>query len=274
MEQLKRTPELADWELYQKRMIEFQIRPNFWCSYHYVKASGWAFYETEGWIGYCDVDDPSVSLLPPIPKPGILVFPSSINEIWADFGDNPYLNELYSLAGLSPSFMDFEYLYLSNDFKDMSGGKWATFRKNVKKWPKLDGEQRNASAIYRPILDTSGIIPLLIQWLTPKGEEEVVWDSETLTRYVIEIDNKWGLYRDDELIGFNGWDSNDIQLNYRYCFCVNEPFLSDYMRWLFYSSLGEYIWINDGGILDRPSLEFFKDRLNPFMKRKIMTWLR
>jgi len=57
---------------------------------------------------------------------------------------------------------------------------------------------------------------------------------------------------------------------YRYCIAdPDEPFLDEFMRLLFYQRNAAGKLVIDGGVLGRPGLERFKDKLNPVKKRPV-----
>jgi hypothetical protein len=78
-----------------------------------------------------------------------------------------------------------------------------------------------------------------------------------------------------KVLGINIWDLNDTYINYRYCFCSNEPFLSEYMRLLFYTDpeiLSTGKLVNDGGCLGNDNLKAFKKKLNPISVREVSSY--
>ena len=83
-----------------------------------------------------------------------------------------------------------------------------------------------------------------------------------------------------EIVGVNIWDENWMNVNFRYSIVRPEPFLADYMRLLFYTDrrmlarAQNGIYVNDGGVLDRPSLKQYKDKLNPLRVREVRSWSR
>ena len=89
---------------------------------------------------------------------------------------------------------------------------------------------------------------------------------------------KKGLYKGEKLVALNIWDENYKYVNYRFCFVDHsEPFLDEFVRYLFYTDLwilSKNKLVNDGGVLGRPGLEKFKDRLHPFRKRKVYSYIK
>ena len=53
-------------------------------------------------------------------------------KIWSDF-DNLQLG---GINDRKSQFLDWEYIFDPNSFKDLSGKKWEVFRKNIRKWPR------------------------------------------------------------------------------------------------------------------------------------------
>ena len=79
------------------------------------------------------------------------------------------------------------------------------------------------------------------------------------------------------VLGLVGWDRNYEYTNFRYVLSrPGEAFLDEYARLLFYtdSEIHRGLLVNDGGTLDNPNLERFKDKLNPISKRRVKTWRR
>ncbi len=88
-----------------------------------------------------------------------------------------------------------------------------------------------------------------------------------MVKYVLEGENRWGLFANGNLVGMNIWDENYRFINYRYCIDDGAPDLNRYLRLKFYThdiiiSKGKYI--NDGGSLGDEGLREFKMRLNPY----------
>jgi hypothetical protein len=157
--------------------------------------------------------------------------------------------------------LDDQFIYSPTHFLQMLGSQWAVFRKNVRKF-----DARHLGRwVYQPVdskgLDQS-IEELLIDWC---GDKEM-YDTETLINYAYYGENRWGLFYNDKLIGMNIFDENYRFINYRYCIDNGEPFLNEWVRFLFYTSpivLSKNKEVNDGGSLDSENLRKFKLKLNP-----------
>ncbi|MBW1737768.1 MAG: hypothetical protein JRJ69_09475 [Deltaproteobacteria bacterium] len=238
-----------------------KISPNFWCSSEYFEKANFRI-EIEGkWIEVWEGDQlifPAVSDRYPFQK-------EVIGEVsWSDF------EESFFFVG-HRVFLDYEYIYDPNSFLDLSGGKWKVFRKNLKKWPSL-----NPGWKYERLSGGSEeIFEVALDWAESLGEENI-HDHELLLKYLEFGENKKGI-RDGKgiLRAVNIWDSNWKYINFRYCLCKSEPFLSEFARYLFYTDpeiLERGKKVNDGGTLGRDSLKRFKDKLNPYRVRKVFSW--
>lgn len=236
---------------YLLKMEWFKLRPTFWTSEAYLTCVPVTSFRFNGsnWLE----DKEGVCLFPPITDQGKydLSVPS-----WAIPSDQ--FREDFS-------FLDWEYIYCPENFLDLSGSKWEVFRKNSRKWVKS-----NPYWTYCSLKDWGkSSESLLIKWLENKIEEKI-HDGEVMLEYLSQGNGQiFGLWDKDRLVGFNCWDLNYRWVNFRYSFAdPGEPWLSEFLRLLFYQS--QYAKeVNDGGILDNPSLERFKDKLHPVEKNKI-----
>lgn len=248
-------------EKYFKAAKKMGIIPNFWLTKEYLNIQDIEIKQVDGLIW---IQEGEWAIFPPLPENPenqyniIKKYP--IMDIWSDFTN-------YSL-GEPIEFLDWEYVYQSNNFKKMEGKKWGTFRKNIKKWP---GKNKNWEYNMESPT-TQQINRLLINWLEGKNEEEI-HDYESMLWFLHNGKNRSFLYCKGKLVGINVWDFNK-QLNekyimYRYCVTEpEEPFLNEFVRYLFYMGLKDSLVI-DGGSLGNPGLERFKDKLNPVLKREI-----
>ena len=241
------------------------LLPNFWMSEEYFQKAelqemsweGWVWWEEDGWAVV-----PPISLNHPLGEiPSYFSLP-----IWSDFPEfKPHF--------LFSEFLDYEYIYDPKHFENMEGGKWKIFRKNSRKWPRENPGStyifmKNKSPFQQREINKVGI-----QWLQQSQED--IQDGEVLLKYIWEGKNQKGLYVKDQLVGVNIWDENYYYINFRFCICNPEPFLSEYMRFLFYSDIAhKNKLVNDGGVLDKESLKKFKDKLNPISIRKVKSWKR
>ncbi len=238
---------------YLQRAWILGIIPNFWLTANYMGIQD-AKLQNNGKVIW--VEEGEWAIFPPLPV-GSNDFKKENCpplRVWSDF-------ENFG-PGEEEEFLDWEYSYNSDAFKDMSGGKWKVFRKNSRKWPR-DNEGWNYS--FNPPKDCE-IEALLVRWLEVRDEIE---DSESMLWFLLRGPLRGFLYRGDELVGVNAWDSNEPYLMYRYCMTdPNEPFLDEFARLLFYQSVPGRTVI-DGGALGNPGLERFKDKLNPVKKRAV-----
>lgn len=254
-------------DFYLRRMEELKIEPNFWVNRDYLQLCLVESHEADGWVW---LEDDGVCLFPPLPCEPIS-FDKLINypvdEVWSDFANrgHPSFGET--------EFLDWEYIFDPSDFLDMSGGKWMTFRKNSRKWPRDrdwwwggrsadDSEER-----------------LLVEWFS--GREDTVYDPEIIAYYVLNPSlptvRRGYLYDKQGLAAVNVWDENYFYINFRFCICRQEDgrFLDEFARLQFYllmcdRSKGKLV--NDGGALDSEGLERFKDKMNPRRKRQVSSW--
>lgn len=248
-------------------MNDNKIRPNFFCSVPYLHYSG-AVARVRSDAAWVEADD--VCLFPPMPINGVFKKDYPVNEIWSDY------------AGFEPpgdrwlkTFLDWEYLYNPHDFQTMRGGRWETFRKNSRKWPKF---QRNVH-YGRVTQGKEERWNLVAEWLEKR--QASVLDPETIVSYVMNPVNgvyQKALTRNGQLVGLNIWDENYCYVNFRFCIVrAGERYLDEYMRRLFYTDpeiLAKGKLVNDGGVLDNEGLQRFKDKMNPVRKRKMYGWKR
>jgi len=219
-------------------------------------------YQYNGVVYIADPDRRNI--LPPISKGG--QFPVNV-PVWADLGK-------YSPKGLKAKFLDYEYVYDPNSFIDLSGSKWKVFRKNIKKFSK----RYHLKTFYRTDFNKQQIYNFVEEWA-----DEIKWDevqdAKVMLKYAYNGHNRKALINQDgKIIGLNIWDCNFKYINFRYCLCLNMPFLSEYMRYLFYTNIttsditGGPVLVNDGGTLGNPGLKTFKNKLNPIKTRKVFSW--
>jgi len=239
---------------YLERAEALRIVPNFWLTQEYLSIQDTTI-KSNGKVIWIQEDD--WAIFPPLPISSDVIHPGDCPplRIWSDF-------ENFTL-GEKTEFLDWEYTYDSNNFFDMEGGKWKTFRKNVRKWPQRNKEWKYVRTP-PPLPEIEG---LLIKWLECRGGE--IHDDESLLWFVCSGGNRSFIFKKDKLVGINVWDANGDYLMYRYCIVdPEEPFLDEFCRWLFYQTMPNRLVI-DGGCLGNPGLERFKDRLNPVKKRAI-----
>lgn len=246
-------------------MEEQKIIPNFYCSIPYWIHSGCTVHNTEECI-WVEVDN--ICLFPPISKKETFSLNklSEVKEIWCDFS-NSILPE-----GWRVMMLDWEYIYDPLSFREMKGGVWETFRKNSRKWPKLHDHYK-----YGYYIPTGAEIGNLMgKWMEKR--QSTVLDPVLIIEMVCDptIPRKY-LYDGNRLVGINLWDENYQFINFRFCICDDEPFLSEFLRWLFYTDpeiISKNKLVNDGGVLDNPNLKRFKDKMNPVKKRIVHTFIK
>lgn len=251
---------------YLKRAEELGIDPNFYLSEPYLNLAGAQCYTRLGWTW---IEEGDWCLFPPLPMTplGFMTPPYDLRKVWSDFeGKHP--NYYHS------TFLDWEYIFDSNNFNNLSGGKWEVFRKNIRKWPK---QHPNWEYSKNPSIIQAS--ELLGYWIEAK--EHDVQDAEMIVDFMFpsipreDIFRKF-LYRGQELVAINIWDENYKYINYRYCFVKEgNPHLDEFARYLFYTDLeiqDKGKLINDGGSIGNKGLEAFKDKLNPVRKREVHSW--
>lgn len=249
---------------YIRTLERFGIRPNFWCSNEYFAKA--QFNDAKTGRAIWVEDQAGMTVLPPISiQTGMFCSDVNVGDIWC------------GLDGFScgqAEFLDYEYIYNPAHFKDMSGHKWATFRKNSRKYPKRATSTLN----YLPVRANDHIEEVTafsVEWGQQIKWEEVQ-DGNVMLSYLFEGQNRAVLIDGERKIhGINIWDVNHKFVNFRYCLCLDEPFLSEFMRLLFHLSSIHYgKLVNDGGVLGNSQLKAFKDKLNPVEVNEIFSWKR
>jgi hypothetical protein len=257
---------------------KYEIPPNFFCSDEFfhrsnieeVEQNGYVYWEGDNWI-----------VCPPIEeKTGKLIDSREFefkNGIWSSFQNwNPSID-------CKKSFLDFEYLYNPRDFLDLSGGKWQVFRKNIKKFPGRYGKSPLKYEIPNRLIDKKGTVfviaqinDLLISWLEGNPGRNVIEDAEVLHNFILNGDNRKILIdKDLNILGVNVWDYNYRYINFRFSICRPYKFLSEYLKYLFYTDPIIYYAntiVNDGGTMGNENLEKFKNKLNPVERLQLFTY--
>lgn len=250
------------WEYLKKAQSKDYI-PNFWMSEEYIQKRGlvWTSIKT-GWEGFVDPDNPDEWFFPPI-KSHTNDFPHkqeySLHSIYSTF----VYKEIP--PALCFRFLDWQFFYDPIEFTLMVGSHWSVFRKNVRKYPARCS--RGIGLNYIPMKGKEHykkIESLLLKW--SDGRE--LYDPEVLVRYAFEGGQRYGLFNNNELVGMNIADRNFNFINYRYCIDNKEPFLQEYLRFLFYTHPDTNMYVNDGGSLGEEGLLAFKMKLNP--KKQLM----
>jgi hypothetical protein len=266
---MEKTLKKIEIRTYLKRAEELGIDPNFYLSEAYLILSNAVCHTKRGWVWISEGD---WCLFPPLPlNPLAIVLPPyELRKIWSDFeGKSP--NYFHS------EFLDWEYILNPTHFNNLSGGKWESYRKNVRKWPKIHPNWE-----YSNIFIGKEIQELLGEWL--EGKKDNVQDADLLATFIIipQDDSFMGIYRkflydsDGKLVAINVWDENYKYINYRYCIVKDKnPYLDEFARYLFYTDpeiQAKGKLINDGGSIGNKGLEKFKDKLNPVRKREVHSW--
>ena len=249
---------------------EYQITPNFWCAEEYFDKAGLEEIHDGNWVYIWD-PEAKVTVLPPI-NVNFGVGPLREKQDWAKKFWSDFIN-YYPGASYQSKFLDLEYTYDPKDFLEMKGGKWSTFRKNCRKFP----ERNQGQQLYiQPGLEhEKPILNVIKDWIGHREPHEL----EVLVSYATNGQNRRVLLGDDgQIFGINAWDDNWDRINYRLCICKSGSyFLSEYLHLLFYTDsaiIDQGKLVNDGGILDNPMLQIFKEKLNPILVRKVQSWRR
>ena len=251
---------------YLNLMKKHNIEPNFYISKEYITNKNFKEIINGNW--YWILDDSNTPIFPPIHKErGLLNIIPEMEFIWCNF-PNVYFDNYKSV------FLDNEYIYSSEEVYKCEGSRYSKFRKNSRKWP-----TRNENYYYRvteknveelPWYLHSQLFYLLGVWLDPINRE--FYGVYDILSYINNGDNVGILIRNDDVVGVNIWDSNWKYINYRYIFHLKEPYLDEYMRYLFYQHMyatHSDKLINDGGVLDSAGLQNFKMSLNPVEVRTL-----
>ncbi len=255
--------------LYLQILKQNRITPNFWCSQEYFDKAGLEEDHLLGWVVITDPEYPDKFVLPPIciGDDGKII-KITMRHVWADFhlSFSPYV---YA------SFLDYEFIYDQRNFLNMVGKDWAVFRKNSRKWLRGKDPEKIAFILLSGSCWKGQIDDVFIDWLSAQGFDEEIQDSETMMKFLYEGQNRFGLFYGDELKAVLVYDYNWEYINFRYCVCKNEPWLSEYARLRFY--LDPLIQqdprlVNDGGCLGSDGLFFFKHKMNPVEIRKRHSW--
>lgn len=251
---------------------KFKIIPNFWASEEYFQKAGFEQVQNGELLTVMSGD---WSMFPGLnTQTGTLVWKH--DKIWSDFPGEG------GPDGYEAKFLDYEYVYDPQSFTHMDGKAWQVFRKNSRKFPRRFAGQltydwaRNYP--FDPAILPQKLESLLVEWASDRDEAEEIHDDLVMEEYLLGGENRKILWDSQGAVyGVNIWDSNYFYVNFRFCFCLSEDFLSEYMRLLFYTdpditNTGKLV--NDGGVLDNPHLKAFKDKLNPLRMREVKSWER
>jgi len=253
---------------YLKLLERKKIRPNFWCSEEYFRKAGFIERRIGGAMNpsVCIFDTDSLMIFPPIDPRNGRRWAETNETIWSDFS-------LYYPGHEQAEFLDYEYLYEPKNFLNMKGKKWQTFRKNCRKYPRRNEHLELRYVPFDFDKHNLKIFEFYQEWIDKVGWKEF-HDYDVMANYMGAGENREILIDNaGDIHGVNIWDENYMFINYRYCFCLNVPFLSEYMRFWFYVRRSkENKIVNDGGVLDSPELKKFKDKMNPVQVNRRYTW--
>ena len=242
---------------YWTRLQDLQVNPNFWMTKEYIQKAGLVFVQRKNFVGYIEE---GIWFLPPL----------DVETGLFNVGEPVYAGFPNIRSGILDNvLLDFQYIYNSYYFKHMVGKKWSTFRRNVRKYPK-----RNPGIlVYQQLREgdwEGSVEKLLLEW----AEGKDLYDSEVLAKYVLQGENRWGLWNKGVLVGINVWDENHYYVNFRYCLDDGTPFLNEYLRLQFYLHINRGKPVNDGGDLGSETLKKFKEKLNPMQKVPVWSYRR
>ncbi len=243
------------------------VKSNFYLSQTYLELIGATCHFDNRMLF---IRDEVVILFPPIKNGKFCCSP--LNKIWSDLGAN--------VTGYAYQFLDYEYIFDPLDFDNMEGGEWKVFRKNVRKWPRANPDWKYVWKHELKDYQLCTVFSLIRGWLISKITD--CQDADLLADVahfsdLSGIQRKYLLY-EDKVVGINAWDENWEYINYRVCMVdKSQLYLDEFMRYIFYTDLdirAKGKWVNDGGVLDNPKLEKFKDKLNPLIKKKIYSLVK
>lgn len=252
------------------------IIPNFFCSEPYLelhpeitfnKKDGWVWLQDGEWTVF-----PPLSIVKNSGK-----YPEMVKKIWCNF---ELTHDIFIRSIQTTSWMyemlDWEYIFNPHLFLHMDGGNWQTFRKNSRKWVRNNPEYSYTNNIE----DLQECYELVSNWIDRKGEENLL-DGDFLLEFLMldSLKMYYGFLRNGngDIVAINVADQNYLFWNYRICFSADEPFLDEFARLCFYTDpiiLNSRKMVNDGGVLDSPGLERYKDKMNPVFKRERFSLIR
>lgn len=268
---MERKATREDVRRYLEVVRSHRLIPNWWMSEEYLEKAEALWVEDGPFQGFQITE--GEWFFPPLVVGGGFLADPPPKKVFAGFCTTRLLPK-DTTSSHPLRFLDYQYIYDPDDFQRMSGHSWQVFRKNVRKFPR-----RNKGVLrYQRILeeDTPQVEQLLLTW----GKNRELYDVEVMSKFILFGEHRMGLWRDSELIGMNVWDENFQFVNFRYCLDNGEPFLNEYMRYLFYAYPERYDdspnpkpkKVNDGGSLDSDSLRSFKLKLNPCEVHQVYSW--
>ncbi len=266
---------------YLQYLEKFKIIPNFFCSEEYFKKSGIMETEEEGILFILEGEMSTWIIVPPIDTLTEKLADIESSEqlsIWSDFPD-------YKPEGFIPQLLDQEFIFNPKSFLNMAGGEWQTFRKNCRKFPNRFSNGTLSYIKISNLIQKRGedwverrLRGVLLSWLESINPETLIQDEDLMIKYLLKGQNRKVLVNPKgDIYGINIWDSNYHYINYRFCFCKKDDFLSEYMRFLFYTDpeiQKQNKLVNDGGSVGNPNLLKFKMKMNPVQVRNVYSWIR
>ena len=238
------------YEQYASRIQASQFLPNFWVSELYWHRAGWQAKVDPGEDNWMYVVDSDGEIM--LPALDVLGNPHPTLPYWA------------SLIGMGgKSTLDANYLYHRVDREQLTGGRWRDLRKSLARVERELGGQ----LVLRPI--GAGDLPQVTDMILSWAGDRELYDPEILTQYLLQGPHL-AVVRPNrqDVLGVVAWDSNYRFINFRYCVVDKSgPVgLDEYARYLFWQTIPNDTFINDGGGLDREGLHRYKQKLNPIHK--------
>lgn len=259
---------------YMNTLDRGRLQPNFWCSTEYIEALELSVVSDGAYIAVL-TEDGDHFLLPPLNRRSGQHIPiqqktrTGLPEsVWSDFVTSGQWCYSEQTPKAYPIYLDHEFIYNPLNFIDLSGGKWSTFRKNINKI------EKRKTVIYHGRPAAAEALDVLASWA---DDGATIQDEKAVLYFLLSGRNAKALrdFKTGELLGINIWDENCTFVNFRYCWCKPIPFLSELMRYRFYTDpdiLKTGKLVNDGGGLGRESLLRFKRKLHPVLERVVFSW--
>ena len=247
--------------------------PNFLMSPYWLRSGGYLVSRCRNSYGRdsIEVRDPEDGQLV---LPGIYMDDYSLADEKFEAG--------FATESVVPSLWDKQYVYRPSRILDgWQGGQFRGRRKALSlALRNLDVKIEDCSMTpwYRP-RDEKATQDYLAAWAVEKGDG--VFDPDRMVEAVLGtipavLAQRLTLMVKDKPMGVSVIDPGiECWVNYRYCLVApGLPGLSELCRMLTWDYLARHTTfklINDGGCLDRPGLEQFKDKLCPAYKLNVPT---
>jgi hypothetical protein len=257
--------------LYLNLIKIYNIDPNFFISKTYFDRPELKAKRNDNWVW---IEENGKAIFPALPiyltkQSDIWEFPF-VSSYWCGF-DGDVNNEWLNLPE-NKYFLDYQYIYDPNHFLDLSGGKWESFRKNVRRFLK-----REKGYSYDTVVNENDIYSLLHKWL--EFHKKDAQDAPFIVNHLLEpAEGDYIKYLHDKqgnLLAVNYADENYKYINYRFIIADRKKYVDEFARYCFYTDpyiLSKNKLVNDGGTLGFEGLERFKDKLNPLKKIKMYSW--